>query len=285
MTVAITIDGNSLRIVSASGKKIDKWDGVSFDPHLVKEGLIADAARMGQVIKEALKERKLSTKNVRWSLPSIGSTSQVVTLPKDSKAKLEVAVQREARRALSVSPETSYLYWQVLPKVGAEQQVYIVAVPKESVRALMQACKIAGVTIDSIDLKALALARALGQKDAIIADGEINSVEIVIMLGSMPSLMRGIWLREKDLDAGRVTALLLQQLASTIEYYNDMNRSSPLPTDMPVYLTGEAALNPELAQRVSTLSSRTVAPLKPPLSYPDHFPVALYMTNIGLILK
>ena len=97
--------------------------------------------------------------------------------------------------------------------------------------------------------------------------------------------MRGIWLREKDLDAGRVAALLLQQLASTIEYYNDMNRASPLPTDVPVYLTGEAALNPELAQRVSTLSSRTVAPLKPPLTYPENFPVALYMTNIGLILK
>ncbi len=285
MTVAITIDGNSLRIVNASGKKIDKWDSVSFDQHLMKEGFIADTARMGETIKEALKERQLSTRNVRWSLPSIGSVSQVVTLPQESKAKLEVVVQREARRALSVSPETSYLYWQELPRAGEERRVYIVAVPKEPVRALIQACKVAGVTIHSIDLKALALARALGQKDAIIADGEMNSVEIVIMLGSMPGLMRGIWLREKDLDAGRVTALLLQQLASTIEYYNDMNRSSPLPADVPVYLTGEAALNSELAQRVSTLSSRTVAPLAPPMSYPEHFPAALYMTNIGLILK
>jgi hypothetical protein len=285
MTVSISIDGNSLRIVKSGGRKVDKWDSISFDPHLMREGLIADTARMAQVIKQSLKERQLSTRNVRWSLPSIGSTSQIVTLPQESKTKLEVTIQREARRVLSVSPETSYLYWQLLPRVGAEQRVYVVAVPKESARGLIQTCKIAGITIHSIELKSLALARAVGQKDAIIANGEVNSVEMVIMLGSIPALMRGIWLREKELDAGRVTALLLQQLASTIEYYNDMNRSNPLSADVPVYLTGEAALDPDLAQRVSTLSGRTVAPLKPPLSYAAHFPVALYMTNIGLILK
>ena len=108
---------------------------------------------------------------------------------------------------------------------------------------------------------------------------------MIVMLDSVPSLMRGIWLREKKMDAGRVTALLLQQLASTIEYYNDMNRSNPLPASVPIYLTGEAALDPELSQRVSTLSGRTVAPLEPPVSYPANFPVALHMTNIGLILK
>ena len=90
---------------------------------------------------------------------------------------------------------------------------------------------------------------------------------------------------EKDLDAGRVTALLLQQLASTIEYYNDMNRSSPLPTEIPVYLTGEATLNPDLPERVSSLSGRPVGNLEPPLSFPEHFPTPLYMANLGLILK
>jgi hypothetical protein len=64
-----------------------------------------------------------------------------------------------------------------------------------------------------------------------------------------------------------------------------MNRTNPLPADVPIYLTGEIALNAELAQRVSTLSGRTVAPLELPLSYPEHFPVALYMVNLGLILK
>jgi len=64
-----------------------------------------------------------------------------------------------------------------------------------------------------------------------------------------------------------------------------MNRSNPLPASVPIYLTGEVALNPELAQRVGALSGRTVAPVESPLSCPAHFPVALYMTNIGLILK
>jgi type IV pilus assembly protein PilM len=285
MTVSLSIEGNNLRIVNSSGRKIDKWDSVGFDPQLVREGVITDTTRMAQVIKQALSESKLSTRNVRWAIPSIGSTSQILPLTQTGKSSLDVIVQREARRALSVSPETSYLYWRQLPSAETQQRVYVVAVPKETVQGLIQACQAAGVTIKSIDLRSLALARAVNQKDVIIAHGEINSVEMAIILDSLPSLMRGIWLREKDLDAGKVGALLLQQLASTIEYYNDMNRSNPLPANIPVCLTGEAALDPELAQRAGTLSNRVVTPLEPSVSYPEHFPLPLYMSNIGLILK
>ena len=186
---------------------------------------------------------------------------------------------------MSVSPETNYLYWQLLPDSGPERQVFVIAIPKEPLQRLMQTCQIAGVTIDTIDLTPLALARAVNQKDAIIAHGEVNSIEMVIIVNSLPGLMRCIWLRETSLDVDKATALLLQQIASTIEYYNDMNRTTPLSTSVAIYLTGEATLNPELAQRVSTLSGRTVAPLEPPVSYPAHFPVALYMANLGLILK
>jgi hypothetical protein len=285
MSVALSIDGNSLRIVRASGKKVDKWDTVGLESQLVREGLITDAARMAELMKQALSERKLSAKNVRWALPSIGSSSQVITLPQGSKANLEVVVQREARRILAVSPETSYLSWQPLPSTGGQQRVYAAAIPKESLQNLIGVCQSAGVTIGSVDLKGLALARAVDKKDAIIAHGEINAVEIVIVVDSLPTLMRGMWLREKNPDTAKVTALLLQQLASTIEYYNDMNRTNPLSADVPIYLTGETALNAELAQRVGSLSGRTVASLEPPLSYPDHFPAALYMINLGLILK
>ncbi|MFC1892962.1 type IV pilus biogenesis protein PilM [Chloroflexota bacterium] len=285
MTVSLSFDGNSLRVVTAKGKKVEKWDSVSFDPSLFKEGVITDAARMAPIIKQALSEKKLSTKNVRWSLPSIGSSSQVLTLPKGGKTSLELTVQREARRVLSVSPESSHLYWQQLPGSNTEQRVYVVAIPKESVQTLISTCQLAGVTIGSIDLRSLALARAINQKDAVIAHGEVNSVEMVIVLDSVPILTRGIWLREKNLDTGKVAALFLQQIAGTMDYYNDINRSNPLPSDVPIYLTGEIALDPDLAQRVSTLSGRTVADLEPPLSYPPNFPVAFYMSNIGIILK
>ena len=81
MTVSVSIDGDSLRIVSSSGKKIEKWDSVSFDPRLVSEGLITDTTPMAVILKQALSEMKLSARNVRWALPSIGSSAQIITLP------------------------------------------------------------------------------------------------------------------------------------------------------------------------------------------------------------
>lgn len=285
MTVSLSFEGTNIRIVGSSGKKIEKWDSVSFNPQLFKEGSITDTKAMAQVIKQALSERKLSAKNVRWAIPSMGSSAQIITLPEAGNVKLETVIEREARKVLSVSPETNYLFWHMLPGTGSARQFYAVAIPREPVQNLIQTCQLAGVTIESIDLRPLALGRAVNQKDAIVAHGEMNAVEMLIMLDSVPSLMRGIWLRERNLDADRVTALLLQQIASTIEYYNDMNRTAPLPTAIPIYLTGETTLNPDLTQRVNTLSGRTVGKLEPPLSYPEHFPVALYMANLGLILK
>lgn len=285
MTVSLSFDGASLRIVGSSGKKIEKWDSVSFEPQILKEGSITDAKAMAQVIKQALSEMKLSTKNVRWAIPSMGSSAQIITLPETGNVKPETIIEREARKVLSVSPETNYLFWQMLPGTGSARQFYAVAIPREPIQTLIQTCHLAGVTIESMDLTTLALGRAVNQKDAIIAHGEMNAVEMLIMLDSIPGLMRGVWLREKNLDPDRVTALLLQQLASTIEYYNDMHRTAPLPTTIPIYLTGEVTLNPDLAQRVGTLSGRTVGNLEPPLSYPEHFPVALYTANLGLILK
>ena len=55
MTVSLSVEGNNLRIVNSSGKKIDKWDSVSFDPQLLREGLITDTTQMAQTIKQALR--------------------------------------------------------------------------------------------------------------------------------------------------------------------------------------------------------------------------------------
>ena len=285
MSTSLSIDGSSVRITGSSGRKIDKWNSVSFDPDFLREGTIFNTTEMAKIIKQALAEAKLSTKHIRCSLPSINSVSRILTLPQIRRSDLEVTIQREARRVMSVSPETNFLQWQLLPNGGTEQQVFVLAIPQEPLQRLMQTCQIVGVTIDTIDLIPLALARAVNQKNAIIAHGEVNAIEMVIIVNSLPGLMRGTWLRENSLDTDKATALLLQQIASTIEYYNDMNRTNPLPTNVPIYLTGEVALNPELAQRVSTISGRAVANLEPPVTYPAEFPVAQYMTNIGLILK
>ena len=50
MTVALSIDGNGLRIVKSSGRKVEKWDTVGLEPQLIKEGLITDTARMSEII-------------------------------------------------------------------------------------------------------------------------------------------------------------------------------------------------------------------------------------------
>ena len=71
MSIALSIEGNSLRIVSYSGKKVEQWSSTSFEPGLVKECVITDIPGMARIIKQAVSEGKFSTKNARCSLSSI----------------------------------------------------------------------------------------------------------------------------------------------------------------------------------------------------------------------
>ena len=179
--LSLSIEGTTLRILSADGDSVEAWDSVPFNPRFIRSGYVADPEGLGQVIKNALQERKLTKGKVVCALPAVGTTSRILSLPRVDTGQLGSIVQREARRVVGGSLDDSYLHWRALPLKTAQQQVYLLTVPKEPLHALMKAMATAGLKPRLIDLKSLALMRAVNRRDAIIANGESNSVEVVIV--------------------------------------------------------------------------------------------------------
>ena len=188
---------------------------------------------------------------------------------------------------MTVSVETSYLTWQNIPgnPIELKDQVYVLATPKEPLIAMVEAIQAAGIKPRVVDLKPLALARAVNEKDAIVVSGESNSVELAIVVDDIPRMVRSVYLGGEMVDTDKVGSYLQEELNRSIAFYNDQNRATPLDTDVPVYLAGEVAGSPGLADSVANLTGRKVAQLEPPLKYPAGFPVAEYLVNIGLVLK
>lgn len=186
---------------------------------------------------------------------------------------------------MSVTEEDNYLHWQPLPSEPDIIQVFVLAVPREPLNALVEAIRQAGLRPYAIDLKPLALMRAVNRKDAVIANAESNSLELVIVADDIPTLMRSVFLGEgvvsQDYAVGRVS----DEITRTIGYYNDSNRDNPLSPEVPIFLTGDAASGVSFALNVGALIGYPVQPLDPPLPYPEDFPVAEFMVNLGLVLK
>ena len=283
--VSLSIEGTTLRIMSAVGSSVQTWDSVPFNPHFVRSGHVADAAGLGEVIKKALVERKLTKGKVVCAHPCVGTTSRIITLPKLKSGQLESVVSREARRLIGGALDDSYLHWRLLPLKGAQQQVYLLAIPKQPLHDLVGAIRAAGLKARLIDLKPLALMRSVNARDAIIANGESNSVEVVIVLDDVPVLIRSAFLSDEMLSTDYAIGRISDELTRTISYYNDSHRDAPLGPEIPLYLTGSVAGSAPFALNVATLTGRPVEPLQPPLRYSDELPVAHYMVNMGLILR
>ncbi len=284
--VTMSIEGNDLRLLYFSGKEIESWDSVAFAPNLLKVGQVSEPEGLSAVIKSALEGRDITRAQFLCSLPGLRSVSRVLTIPRTGKKEMADVVQREVNKLMTVSMEDNYLHWQPLTAEKSEQmEVFVLAVPKEPFDIFMEALRMAEIKPAAIDLKPLALARAVNQRDAIIASGESNSMELVIIVDDTPVLIRSVFLGEgivtQDYAVGRIS----DELGRTILTYNEINKDKPLDPEVPIYLCGGSAGGVPFALNVAALTGRTVQPLEPPIPYPDDFPVADFMVNIGLLLK
>jgi hypothetical protein len=261
--ITMSIEGTDLRIVYSSGISIESWDSVAFDPQILKVGQIADPDGLGAVVRSAIEGRDVLK----------------------SQVELPTVVPREVNKLMTVSEADNYLRWQELPSDDDQMHIFVIVVPRDPLMTFLEALKIAGLAPTVLDLKPLALVRAVNQRDAIIATGESNSMELVIVVDDIPVLIRSVFLGEgvvtQDYAVGRIS----DELGRTILTYNEINKDHPLDPEIPIYLCGASAGGVPFALNVAALTGRTVQPLEPPVIYPEGFPIADFMVNVGLILK
>jgi Tfp pilus assembly PilM family ATPase len=262
------------------------WANVPFDPSLLRSAAVADPLGLGRVINAAFEAGKLSRRGILCALNGLQAVSRHLTLPAVGKGSMEKIVEREIRRIMPAAQEDNFIYWQVLEGRGeVQKRVYVLSVPRGPLLSLLEALRAAKVRPAVMDLKPLALARAANRKDAVVANLESTSVDVVVVVDDIPAMIRSIHLGDTPQGVDLALSRLLDELSRTIGFYNDTNRANPLDPSVPILATGDLAADPAVAADISSLTGHPVVPLEPPLEYPPDFPVAQYMVNIGLVLK
>lgn len=283
-TITISFEGASARVLLVRGG-VKQWQNIALSPRFFRNGVIVDAASTGQALTEALRSTGLGRGRLVAGLPGAQAATRIIPIPSGARGNINMVVTREVRRLMPLDEETNYRFWQVLPPRAGQQRAYTVTIPKAPLLALVESLRMAGLKPKALDLKPLALARALGRPEAIIANGESNSLDVVIVAEGVPAVLRSVFLGDTPPPSDVAQARLLEELTRTISFYNDTNRDRPLSPDLPVFLCGEMALNPDLRQEVISATGRPVPPLDCPIPSPPDFPLALFMVNIGLALK
>lgn len=285
--MALTVDGFSLRMLVFSGKKIESWHSVPLNPSWVKDGLVSAPEKVGKAMEEAVKEKNLPRSGVLAALCSTGAASQTLALPKIKGSKLEGTVLREVKRLMPGSVDADYIYWQPLPENGNKQKqsIYALAIPKGNIINMMEVCRTAGIKMKALELKPFALARAVNCKTGIIANCEVDNIEIVVVDRSFPALFRSIPVKEASPTPDLACQNLIRELPFTVDYYNRSHSDSTVSSETPVYLSGGLALDPGIAPKLTQATGRKVSAIEPPLDFPQNFPLEQYLVNVGLMLK
>jgi len=283
--ISLSIDDTTARVVSARNGAVEQWDAFPLPEDLVGDGRIVNPAALGQVLREGLEERELSKGRFVCSHSAVGTVSEVLQLPRVDPQKTQKVVNREARRLSNDSAARYHLHWQAVPTANEHQRIYILLVPRKPLRAFLSTLKSAGLKADLVDLKPMALMRTVNQRNAIIANGESGSADVVIVVRGLPMVMRSVNQPDTTAEAGDNAARLGYELLQALSFYSESYRNHPLPQDLPVYLSGSFASEESTRLSVSSATNRPVGQLKPPLQYPDDFPVAEYAVNLGLIIR
>lgn len=283
--VTLVIESTDVRYLALRRGQVSTWGSAALPQGLVSEGLVSNAVETGRVIDELFTKAKLNRAQVVSAIPGLRAIPRLLTLPKLQASLMEAAISREAKKEMPVSLENLYLSWQTMSGTGDQQRIYLLGVPRDLVDAQYRTMQAAGVTLTSLDLKPLALVRAVNKPQAVIVNLEQDALDIILVVDYLPAIMRTFNLGAAFATPQAKMDRLLTELSQTLRFYNDSHINAPISPSTPVCVTGRLLNSREALEYMRNNAGRPVELPAPPIPCPDDLPVVEYMTNFGLASK
>ncbi len=283
-TATINIEGSNVRFLVTKGKWVKRWESVLLAPGVVREGLILNPRAVSAAISELIASKGLKKGKIIASLSGIQSVHRIVDLPKMPKKLLGEAIIGEAKKAMSISLEKTYLSWHCISeKKDAIQRFFLLGVPQNIMDAEVACLHEAGIIPRSMDIKPVALAKMIGRAEALVIDIEPESCTIIMIADGVPIIMRSVVMSTGYSPLERAQHVL-QEFERTLQFYKSSYPDKP-PNLASLFLTGGLAGDNELRQTIASGAGHNIEPLDCLLQYPPGFPLAQFAVNIGLALK
>jgi type IV pilus assembly protein PilM len=149
------------------GVLVEQAAGLPLGPGVVRDGEVADAAALAEVLRELFRDNKLG-RRVRIGVASQRIVVRTIELPRlDDEKEIAAAVRFHAQDHIPMPLEHAVLAHQSLGVVetadGERTRVVLVAARRDMIQRLHDAVRAAGLRPAGIDLAAFAMIRALHQ--------------------------------------------------------------------------------------------------------------------------
>ena len=284
--ITLEISSTNIRLMETEGDRVVKWASRSLQPGIFEEEVLSDSRALGTSVKQLMTSSGINATNVTISISGLYSLSRVVMVPTPAGGSVnQEAVLGEVREVIPLSEDEMYFSWQPVAAVEGGQQVLVVGVPRDVVDSEVQALRASGLNPRVLDLKTMALARAVNREQALILNIEPTSFDTVLIAGGLVEVMHTAAWQPDDLSAEDKVEHLAVALELTVGFYDSHHAGFPLDPATPLFITGQMSGDLALMEKLEAKMGYPIEPLAPPLECPAHMPVSQYAVNIGLALK
>jgi len=277
--VTLDIQDNSIKMMVVSGRQVETAASLPLEPGLVRDGVIVNPSAVGQRISELMSAHDISESRASVGITGIHAIYDVVSVPKLPKNLLDEAARSEAERTMPVPLDELYTSWQAIRRSDIETAICLVGIPRNTVDAMLEALRQAGLQPEAMDIRPLALARVTDERDAIVINAQQTGFDIVVMVDGIPELLRSLPFTAGAASPDDKIAEVQEELERTVTFYNSSHRGNEIASSAAAFVSGE------LGDMLAKSLKYRVKPLPQVLSYADNLNTSEYAANIGLVLR
>jgi hypothetical protein len=283
--ITVHVESSSVRLLVVRDRQITDWGVEPLEPGLVRDGVATDPQAVGMRVRSLLASHHIRNGKLVVSLTGQRSVPRILDLPEMSSQLLQEVIPREMKREMPVPLDDMHLSWQIIRSENGHLRVFALGVPRDALGPMVEVIKLSGRKPRSMDIKPLCLVRAVGRRDALIADLEHESVDVIVVRSGIPATVRTVSLGPEAAEVEDKVRRLGEELARTVKFHSDTHQEDPLPPATPVCLTGSLAEEVASSGVVERSIGYPVEPLALRLDRRPDLPTATFMVNIGLALK
>ncbi|MFC2044270.1 type IV pilus biogenesis protein PilM [Chloroflexota bacterium] len=284
--VTLEISSTVIKLMETEGQKVIRWASRPIESGIFEGEAITDHAALGATVKQLMNSSGIKATSIIASISGLYSLTRIVMVPTPPGGSVtQQNVLDEIGQIIPFSEEELYLSWQTVTTASGIPQVLVVGIPQDMIDSTITALRTVNVKARTLDLKSMALIRAVNRELAIILNIEPSSFDTIMIVGGIPYVIRTSAWESGTFSLEDRTEHLIVALELTVDFYRTQHPDIPLDQATPLFITGQMSGDLALMEKLQERVEYPIEALKPPIEYPPHLPLSQYAVNIGLALK
>jgi hypothetical protein len=276
----IELGVRELRVTQAERGRLSHSGLATLPEDAYQDGI--PTAALTEVLIATLKKAGITAKRARIAISDAGIAVRDFRLPHMPPAELTRVVAYEGKRLVPMDPNDVYFAWHSRrDRFG--HAVYLVAARREMIDSIAGTVAAAGLQVERIDLRALALARGIGLSDGMIVDWGFGEGTLVVLDQARPRFFRSFSFESRPEDTQSQLDELALSIRALIKFMRSAEPELQIGTTTPLYLAGRFEQTPATLEWAQQRLPFAVG--WPPVTprWESDFPWRMHLAALGLI--